>query len=140
MREVNFSLEKKLPVLEEGDIISVRQEVRTLAQEWGFDSFATSAVTTIASELARNIWNYAEEGEVNLRVREERFRVGLYMEFIDKGPGIDDLDRALAGGYSKGGSLGLGLAGSKRLADEFEIFSAADQGTRITAVKWRNAA
>lgn len=139
MEEPGFSLQKKLPVREEGDIVCVRQEVRCLAQEWGFDSFAISAVTTIASELARNIWTYAEKGQVRLSVREERLRIGIYMDFIDRGPGIDELDRALAGGYSKGGSLGLGLAGSKRLSDEFEIHSSAEEGTRIRAVKWRIA-
>jgi serine/threonine-protein kinase RsbT len=56
----------------------------------------------------------------------------------DDGPGIADLDRAMQDGYSSSGSLGLGLPGSRRLVDEFEIDSAPGKGTRVTLTKWAN--
>jgi serine/threonine-protein kinase RsbT len=56
--------------------------------------------------------------------------------FKDEGPGIADLDKALAGGHSTVRSMGLGLSGSRRLVDEFEVETAAGRGTIVRMVKW----
>jgi serine/threonine-protein kinase RsbT len=40
-------------------------------------------------------------------------------------------------GYSTSGGLGMGLPGSKRLMDEFEIHSTAGLGTTVTVKKWK---
>lgn len=121
----------------EADIITARQRVRQIAQELGFDSFSASAIVTITSELARNIWSYAGQGELRIRTTRHGKRLGLCLDFIDRGPGIADLDRVLEGGFSQGGGLGLGLSGSRRLADEFQIDSAPGRGTCISVVKWK---
>jgi serine/threonine-protein kinase RsbT len=42
----------------------------------------------------------------------------------------------MAGGYSTSGGLGLGVSGSKRLMDKFDISSIAGVGTTIKTVKW----
>ena len=120
----------------EDDVVLARRKAREMAQEAGFDVFATAAVTTAASELARNIWVHARRGSVTIERIENGGRSGVRMEFRDDGPGIADLDRALAGGYSTARSLGLGLSGSRRLVDEFQIESASGSGTRITVAKW----
>jgi serine/threonine-protein kinase RsbT len=127
----------EIRILHEDDIVDVRQAVRGMAQAHGFDSFAITALTTVASELARNIWVYAGGGEVVVSLLRGPSRFGLQLEFVDQGPGIADVERVLRGGYSTGGSLGMGLAGSRRLVDEFEIVTAAGQGTRITVRKWK---
>jgi len=62
---------------------------------------------------------------------------GLRLVFEDRGPGIPDLELALKDGYTTGSGLGLGLSGSKRLVNEFEIWSVPGEGTRVTVVKWR---
>jgi serine/threonine-protein kinase RsbT len=127
----------QLRIDREDDIVTVRRKVRTLAQERGFDSFATAAVTTAASELARNVWTHARSGECVIEeVVNDANRVGLRMVFRDQGPGIRDLARVLAGGYSTVRSLGLGVSGSKRLVDEFALDSVVGQGTTVTVVKW----
>jgi serine/threonine-protein kinase RsbT len=121
----------------EDDVVTVRRHVRTLAQQRGFDSFAAAAVTTAASELARNVWTHARAGEVLIEeVQNEAQRIGLRMTFRDQGPGIRDVARVLAGGYSTVRSLGLGVSGSKRLVDEFVLDSVVGQGTTVTVVKW----
>ena len=120
----------------EDDVVVVRRAVRTVAQETGFDAFATAAVTTAASELARNVWTHARRGVAVVEAIANERREGVRMQFRDEGPGIADLDRALAGGYSTAKSLGLGLSGSKRLVDEFEIETTRGKGTVVTAVKW----
>jgi serine/threonine-protein kinase RsbT len=121
----------------EADIVAVRQRVRELAKEYRFDQFAVAALTTAASELSRNIWVHAQRGIACIKVLRSGRRVGLELEFVDQGPGIADLDRALAGGFSTAKSLGLGLSGTKRLVDEFHIETAPAQGTRITIRKWK---
>ena len=64
-------------------------------------------------------------------------RAGLELEFVDQGPGIADLNRALAGGFSTAKSLGLGLSGTRRLVDEFNIDTAPGRGTKVVIRKWK---
>jgi serine/threonine-protein kinase RsbT len=120
----------------EDDIILVRRKVRELALACKFDLFATSAITTAASELARNVWVHAGKGIATIEKLDDASRLGVRVEFKDDGPGIDDLTRVLEGGYSTAKSLGLGLSGSKRLVDEFTIDSTSGAGTTVTFIKW----
>jgi serine/threonine-protein kinase RsbT len=94
-------------------------------------------LVTAASELARNTIKYGGGGEVHLDALEDGFRRGIGLLFVDSGPGISDLDMALRDGYTTGGGLGLGLGGSKRLVDEFEIDSRSGEGTAVSVVKWK---
>jgi serine/threonine-protein kinase RsbT len=64
-------------------------------------------------------------------------RMGLELQFVDRGPGIQDIDLAMQDGFSTSGGLGKGLSGSRRLMDDFEIESAPGQGTTVTLRKWR---
>lgn len=121
----------------EDDIVQVRQKVRELARELGFDPFAVAAITTAASELSRNVWTHATKGRARVQVLCVNEMVGLELEFVDEGPGIADLKLALSGGYSTVKSLGLGLSGTKRLVDEFNIDTVVGRGTRITIRKWK---
>ncbi|HZU83941.1 MAG TPA: anti-sigma regulatory factor [Polyangiaceae bacterium] len=120
----------------EDDIILVRRKVRDIAQSCRFDVFAASAVTTAASELARNVWTHAGRGVARIEKVTDDMRMGVRADFEDQGPGIADVTRALAGGYSTANSMGLGLSGSRRLVDEFSIESTPGRGTRVTFVKW----
>ena len=127
----------EMPIVREDDVVLVRRRVRELAAAQKLDSFATAAVTTATSELTRNVWVHAGKGVAILEEVELGGRHGIRATFKDEGPGISDLDRALAGGHSTARSLGLGLSGSKRLVDGFEIDTKAGGGTTVTFVKWR---
>src|SRR5436309_9276177 len=81
----------------EADIVAVRQQVREIAKELGFDHFAVAALTTAASELSRNIWVHAQKGQAQIRILRSGRRVGVELDFEDHGPGIADLNRVLAG-------------------------------------------
>jgi anti-sigma regulatory factor (Ser/Thr protein kinase) len=70
----------------------------------------------------------------------ENSRQGVAVVARDSGPGIPDLERALQDGYSGYGGMGLGLPGSRRLMDEFEVSSEVDKGTTVTMTKWRRDA
>ena len=121
----------------EADIVAVRQQVRELAKHLQFDQFAVAALTTAASELSRNVWVHAHRGSARIAVLRSGNRVGIELDFVDQGPGIADLDRALAGGFSTSKSLGLGLSGTKRLVDEFHIETQSGRGTKIVIRKWK---
>lgn len=121
----------------EEDIIAVRKRVRELAEANKFDSFATAAITTAASELARNALVHGGKGVAEILEVTDGYRVGMRIVFEDKGPGIADLASALAGGNSTARTMGLGLSGSKRLVDEFEIDTKVGAGTKVTVTKWK---
>lgn len=126
-----------MPIRVEDDVVLVRRRVRDLAQARGFDAFATAAVTTAASELARNALVHGRGGRATVREVVDEGRGGIAIEFTDDGPGIADLERALAGGYSTARSLGLGLSGARRLVDEFDIDSVRGRGTRVAIAKFK---
>ena len=72
-----------------------------------------------------------------LQTLEENERRGVRLTFEDQGPGIADLDQAMAGGFSTKGGMGLGLSGSKRLVTEFEVATRVGEGTRVTVTHWK---
>jgi serine/threonine-protein kinase RsbT len=120
----------------EDDIALVRRKVRDMAKACHFDVFLSAAVTTAASELARNVWVHAKKGGAIVERVTDGTRAGVRVEFDDDGPGIENIDRVMAGGYSTANSMGLGLSGSRRLVDDFSIDSAPGRGTRVKFVKW----
>ncbi|MEU9830031.1 anti-sigma regulatory factor [Streptosporangium sp. NPDC048047] len=126
----------ELPIHGNSDIVLIRQRVRTAAVEVGLSLVDQTKVVTAASELARNALVYAGGGQVRIEVVHNGLRQGLRLAFSDEGPGIPDLDQALTDGWTTGGGLGLGLSGSRRLMDEFELKSAPGEGTLVTVTKW----
>src|SRR4051812_242667 len=126
-----------LAVRSETDIVLVRQAARKWAAELGFSLVDQTKIVTAASELARNTLIYGGGGTARLEVLVEGIRKGLRLTFEDHGPGIPDIELALRDGYTTGGGLGLGLSGSKRLVNEFEIVSRIREGTRVTITKWK---
>src|SRR5205809_2485847 len=110
-----------VPIRVDSDIVAARQQGRALASRVGFSSGEATLIATAISELSRNIVLYAKRGEIVVAAVENGSRRGVVVVARDEGPGISDVRRATAGGYSTSGGLGLGLAGVRRLMDEFEI-------------------
>lgn len=129
--------DETMPVSSSADIVLVRQAARTWAVQLGFSLVDQTKIVTAASELARNMVDYGGGGKVRLEALQQGIRRGLRLTFEDQGPGIPDMDLALKDGYTTGGGLGLGLSGSKRLMNEFEIVSNVGEGTRVTITKWK---
>jgi len=125
-----------LPLRVEADILLVRQLVRERAAELGFGALDLTKLLTAASELGRNTLIHGQGGTVVLETLVKNGRRGLRLTFEDKGPGIADLKQAMTSGFSTKGGLGLGLGGSKRLVDEFEVVSGVGEGTRVTVTRW----
>ncbi|MTH55165.1 ATP-binding protein [Bacillus mangrovi] len=123
-------------IVTEWDIVAARQLGRNVAKELGFGTVDQARITTAISELARNIYLYAGQGQLCIEQIEEYGKRGLKIIAIDSGPGIPDIRKVMEDGFSTSGGLGAGLPGVKRLMDEFNIQSAAGEGTDIRAVKW----
>jgi len=112
---------------------------RTLAAELGFDGADLVLIATAVSEVARNIVEYAKLGEVRIAPAINGHKRGLEVIAKDSGPGIADVAQAMEDGYTTGRGLGIGLPGSRRLMDDFEIDSKVGRGTTITMKKWLRA-
>ncbi|WP_375483161.1 ATP-binding protein [uncultured Jatrophihabitans sp.] len=129
-----------LQVRSEGDVVMARRRVRDRARDLGLDLVNQTKIVTAASELARNTLVYGGGGEVVIDVVEDAStaRTGLRLAFRDNGPGITDIERALAGGWTTGQGLGLGLSGSRNLVSVFELTSSSE-GTEVVVVVWRRS-
>src|SRR5205823_6135141 len=121
-----------LPVRTDEDVVAVRRHVRERAVAIGLSLVDQTKLVTAASELARNTIKYGGGGEVHLDALNDGVRQGVGLTFVDSGPGIPDLELALRDGYTTGGGLGLGLSGSRRLADEFAIETRVGEGTAVS--------
>lgn len=132
------TLEKRAQEIRtDGDVILARQLGRELAATLEFGKPDQALVATAISELARNIVNYAGHGRIEIQKVTEGSTVGIRVVAKDTGPGIDDIDAAMIDGYSTGRSLGLGLPGTKRIVDEFDIQSPSGEGVTVTFIKWK---
>ena len=128
--------EVRVPIRADIDIVTARQQGRALAQQIGFAGSNLTVIATAISELGRNILAYAGSGVIILRPGHFAGRRGIVIVAQDMGPGIADIELALQDGFSTSMSLGLGLPGTRRLMDEFEIVSVVDKGTTVTVKKW----
>ena len=126
-----------LPLRGDEDVVALRKHVRERAVAIGLSLVDQTKLVTAASELGRNTIKYGGGGACHLDKLADGFRNGIGLLFVDKGPGIPDLELALRDGYTTGGGLGLGLSGSKRLVDEFEIDTRVGEGTAVAVVKWK---
>jgi len=126
-----------LPVRVDADVVMVRQRVRAWAVEQGFGLVDQTKIITAASELARNVLVHGGGGTALLESLSEGTRKGLRLTFEDRGPGIPDLNLAMKDGFTTGSGLGLGLSGSKRLSNEFDLQSTVGEGTRVMITRWK---
>jgi serine/threonine-protein kinase RsbT len=126
-----------LPLRSDEDVVGLRRHVRERAVAIALSLVDQTKLVTAASELARNTIKYGGGGEVHLDALDDGYKRGVGLIFVDNGPGIPDLDQALRDGFTTGGGLGLGLGGSKRLVDEFDIDSRPGEGTAVSVVKWK---
>jgi serine/threonine-protein kinase RsbT len=129
--------QETVPIASSSDVVLARQKVRQWAIEMKFTLVDQSKLVTAASELARNALEHGKGGQMVIEQVENSIKSGLKLVFEDRGPGISDLDAALRDGYTTGGGMGLGLGGSKRLVNEFQIESEPGKGTRVTVVHWK---
>ena len=119
------------------DVVRVRQIVRSWAKEMKFSLVDQTKFVTATSELARNTLEHGGGGSMTAEMLDNGTRTGIKLTFNDQGPGMASVELALQDGYSTAGGMGLGLSGSKRLVNEFEIKSEPGRGTTVTIIRWK---
>lgn len=125
-------------IIMEQDVVPFRNRVREYAIKIGMSLVNQTKLITAASEMVRNMLKYGGGGTTIIEVISEERNNGIRLTFQDRGPGIQDISLAMKDGYSTGKSLGIGLPGTKRLVNEFDIKSVVGEGTTITLTKWKN--
>jgi len=126
----------RVRIRSENDIVVARRTVRDAATQMAFGLTDVTRIVTAASELARNVFQYAGDGVMHWTAVDRNSSVGIELTFEDNGPGFSDIEQAMQRGYSTSNGLGLGLPGVKRLMDELEIVSQPGNGAKVTARKW----
>jgi serine/threonine-protein kinase RsbT len=125
-------------IVKEQDVVPLRNRVKEYGVKVGMSVLNQTKLITATSELVRNLLKYGGGGKVIIESVSNGRDNGVRVTFIDNGPGIADITLAMKDGYSTGKSLGLGLPGTKRLVNEFDIKSELGNGTTVTIIKWKN--
>ena len=138
-RDKNCLTKICVPIEDSADVANIVILAREFAADLGFSVTDQHLIATAVSELSTNIVHYAGRGNLTIQEISAKGNVGLQIISDDKGPGIDNIEMALADEYSTGESLGMGLPSVKRLMDHFEIETAPQGGTCIKIQKWRDS-
>jgi anti-sigma regulatory factor (Ser/Thr protein kinase) len=122
---------------EPSEVATARRAACDMARMLGFNETITGEVAIVVTEAGTNITKYAGSGEILLRkaIRHDG-AVGIEILALDRGPGISHLARSMQDGNSTAGSYGIGLGTMERLADQFDIYTAAGLGTAICLSFW----
>ena len=134
---MSFSNQCCLEVADASHVGAARRRAAELAADAGLDETARGEVGIIVNELATNILRHAGRGTLLLQ-RVGADGAGIELLAFDAGPGMSNVDKCLADGYSTGGTAGNGLGAVQRLSDEFDIWS-AKSGTVVLSRVFRNA-
>jgi len=119
---------------QERDVVVGRQRARRLAELLGFDQREQTRIATAVSEIARNAYAYAGGGRIEFNVEGDSRPQLFVVRVADTGRGIRNLDRVMSGEYRSPTGMGLGMIGSKRLMDAFDVES-SERGTVVTMRK-----
>jgi anti-sigma regulatory factor (Ser/Thr protein kinase) len=129
----------RIPVEDPSHCAEARRNGMRLAHEIGFDEVRSGQVGIVVTEACTNILKHAKCGEILLNVTEHGPIPVLEMLALDKGPGMQDVDRCLGDGFSTSssaqGGLGQGLGAIQRQSDETDFYSVPGEGTVILA-RW----
>jgi serine/threonine-protein kinase RsbT len=129
---------QSISILRDQDVVPFRNKVKDTAVQLKMGLVNQTKLITAASELLRNMLKYGNGGVATIELIIEEKNKGIRLMFVDRGPGIPDIALAMRDGYSTGKSLGLGLPGTKRLVNDFNIHSVVGEGTTVSIIKWCN--
>jgi len=130
----NDIAEQSIEVSQAGHVGTAQQAGRTMARALGFGVRECEEVAVVVTELASNLLKHAGRGRLTLIPTRESERAGIQIESVDRGPGISDVEQAIADGYSTAGSLGCGLGAVNRLI--ISSRGVGEKGTRIVCQRW----
>ncbi len=121
-----------ISLTQEYDLVLARQRTLQIGAVLGIGHQDLTRLATAVSELARNALTYARGGKIEFCVDMQGEQ--LLVKVTDTGPGIPHLQKVLDGAYVSKTGLGLGIIGSKKLVERFEI-QTSEAGTTVTLGK-----
>lgn len=124
-------------VNQERDIVRARLAAVDMCRQLGFSELACTKVMTSVSELARNLFKYAGEGQIAVTSLEDA-RGGVEIMACDQGPGIANIEAVMSDDYRSRNGMGSGLKGVRRVMDYFNIESAPGEGTVVVVRKFKS--
>lgn len=127
----------KLQISETSDVAYAALDAKNYARDLGFSIADQYTIATAVSELAQNIVKYADFGHLSFKALQQGSDVGIEVLAKDSGPGIENINHAMTDHFSTEGTMGVGLPGTKRLMDDFQLNSAPGRGTEVIVKKWR---
>jgi serine/threonine-protein kinase RsbT len=134
---MSSDVRREVAIRTEEDVVTARGVGRDLAAQLGFGIVEATQIATAISELARNALLYAGGGLVVVQpATRPNDPPGIEIIVSDEGPGIADTSLAMQDGFTTSQGLGLGLPGTRRLMDDFELETEAGKGTTIRVHKW----
>jgi anti-sigma regulatory factor (Ser/Thr protein kinase) len=113
----------------QSDIGECRRTAKRVSEACNLDENDVGKICIVATELATNVVRHGGGGEMLVQVLNDGMRPQVEMLAIDRGRGMEDVDRCLRDGYSTGGTPGTGLGAVSRLSTTFDIFSVPGRGT-----------
>ncbi|MEU5881450.1 ATP-binding SpoIIE family protein phosphatase [Spirillospora sp. NPDC047279] len=122
-----------LPVEEVSAVAGVRRRVTALAGRLGFSADRLAQIELAVSEAASNLHKHAVNGVFGVWIVRTGGVAAIEFVCLDSGPGIADVSRSMADGYSTSGTLGIGLGAISRLADSSDLHSVPRRGSVLAA-------
>lgn len=126
-------------VTESTEVAHARRGMCALAQSIGLNDEDAGRAALVATEICSNLVKHGGGGQLLMRSLDDAGRRGIELLGLDKGPGMDDIDKCLADGYSTGGSPGTGLGAIRRQSQVFDLHSQPGKGTAVLAQIWPQA-
>jgi serine/threonine-protein kinase RsbT len=115
-------------------------EVKKILKQLNLEPSLIKRVAVAMYEAEVNIVAHAHKGIMSISIDQEK----IVMKFIDQGPGIEDIEKAMQEGFSTaseevrqmGFGAGMGLSNIKRNSDELTIESTVGTGTTVKIVSY----
>jgi anti-sigma regulatory factor (Ser/Thr protein kinase) len=127
-----------IEVTEASQTGEARRKAAAFAEDLKMSETRCGEVALVATELATNLVKHAKGGHILVQSFPQNGHSGLRIISADKGPGIADVSKALAGGYSTTGTMGGGLGAIQRVPDAFDFYSQLSSGTVVSAEFWQS--
>lgn len=119
-------------VADASQVSQARRLAAAFASQHGASENRIAQIALVVTELATNLLKHAQGGEILAARFADADGTGIEVLALDRGPGMEDVERCRQDGYSTSGSLGQGLGAVSRQSDRLRIWSRPEQGTVIS--------
>jgi serine/threonine-protein kinase RsbT len=133
---VNMSIDDKICVSSDLDVVTARMKARKMAKQMGFGTADQARISLAASELARALsWNNDAPGEIIFSETHQNGQQGLQVACLVKQEYVSTDDQAKSSQPSVPTRC---VAGACQLLDESIVEARDDQKAQIILIKWLN--